>query len=157
MSIGDGAPPIINWQMGVVDGLNRMRRFICHVSSTVRLVGIECRLPTALANTGLGIASATRIMFATWPAAAIQISLDNCLVTGGMAATKLGIIACIGGSTGIIGLNNTTLNRPIVAVANNPGGLALIARAVLTLAGGAVLSDGGTLGTNYFANQERSP
>lgn len=76
-----------------------------------------------------------------------QIRLSSCTVTG---EAGQGIASCNGGAVIHMGLYNTTLDGAFHAILSADAGAAVIGVHSTTLTNGALLTDGGTIGTNIL-------
>lgn len=62
------------------------------------------------------------------------------------------MVSCNGGAMTNLKLYGTTLDGPIFGVTITADGVSLVSKYAVTLANGAALTDGGTVGTNVLQN-----
>jgi hypothetical protein len=147
MTVG-AADPIIQFAPYLTPTHNNVRGFAPRGVSSIFLMNMKIELPTAKLDAGLPWSSARSVMV-PYTSANHDIGLRSCTVTGGEGC---GLASCNGGSMANVKLYDTTLDGPIFAVAFAADGAALVSKSTVTLANGAAITDGGTLGTNLLQN-----
>lgn len=131
-----------------VNGYNNMPGLYAESDSALFFSNLGVDLPAAKADAGLAwstLDAFIRPRFGGY----VSVGLSGCEVTGG---ENLGLTKVQFGSLVRLGLRSVTLDGAFLGVAGVTSGLALISKSAVTLANGAALQSGGTLGTHYLQN-----
>ncbi len=147
---GDGANPAIVTTSTLLNDENVFRVFTSDGQSGVSIVNVNISLPTVLADISKPASLSRTSFFEYLPGGRVEMSLSGCTVTGGMAEMNMGLMSGHAGCLAMLGLSETVLDGNFFGVAYVHRGGALIRASTVTLANGASLQDGGTLGTDML-------
>lgn len=140
---------VINVNPVLLAGLNRIYRIICDFGTTVRFESVKIEMPTQKIDDAAPWASSSSGFIIGRPGAHLYITLENTFVSG---AEELSLVLGRVGNVISFGLYGAQLDGLISLLGGATGCIAFVAKYTLTLSNGAVLNDGGVVGTTIFEN-----
>lgn len=146
---GAGANPVFAFGASSNGTVNQLASLVPRHGGEFNFKSIDFALPTARPDPALAWSISATSAFRSTTGEAIAVRISGGTVSGGLA-NELSLLAP--GFGGILNANirGVTVDGPINTVGLVDEGVANISTHQLTLANGAVLQSGGTLGTTYL-------
>jgi hypothetical protein len=146
---GVGANPVFAFGASSNGSVNQVASLVPRHGGEFNFKNIDFALPTAKPDPALAWQSSSTPVLTSNASEAITIRLGGSTVTGGVA-NELSLLSPGFGGTLNANLRGVTADGPFNVVGLVDEGVANISTHQLTLANGAVLQSGGTLGTTYL-------
>lgn len=127
---------------------NQFDGFIPNNGGVLEIEGVDIALPQEKADVALPWNS-NRAFLRFISGNQSTLAIRNCTVTGG---ADVGLVSLNGGVAASIAMRSVVLDGQLFGVVGAGSGACVIASSVVTLANGAAIRDGGTLGVNVIEN-----
>jgi hypothetical protein len=145
---GTAANPVIKPQPYEIGASNYSRYFTLQGGEIIfDEVDIDLSAPAANPANPFNVARACMVTYVE--GASARVGLNSCKVTG---ADGRGLISVRAGTAAFVSIYNGTFDGSTYIVTDAAYGTAVIAKHSLTLANGAAIADGGTVGQNLLYN-----
>ncbi len=144
---GAGDNPVVEFVAVVSGGYNYMYSFNPRGGGSIAFYSCDLRLPTVEPDAALSWAF-NRAMVMYTPGRCVDIAVDRCTVSGGVAGEKMGVAMLGVGASVQMGIYSSTLDGPFFAISGS--GAKVITRSSVTLQNGAAIFEFGTVGTDIL-------
>lgn len=135
---GEGEDPVVNFHPFIHGDTNSMVGFTPIGLASVEFNSVTLQLPTEPADPNLPW-SAARTVFRYRSGTMKFLGMSHCLVRGGIADEKMGLVSCVGGSPSFLNMYSCELDGPIVGVYGEGNGAHFVSPVGVTLSNDAVL------------------